>query len=77
MTKALVVDDSRAMRMILSKTLAELGFSVVQAANGKEAMEIMHREGASFGLALVDWNMPEMSGLEFVVRRSKPAWSRE
>ncbi len=64
MTKALVVDDSRAMRLILSKTLRELGFEVSQAANGREALETMDREGESFGLVLLDWNMPELSGLD-------------
>ena len=62
MTRALVVDDSRAMRMILSKTLAESGFEVMQAANGREALEIMDREGPAIGLVLLDWNMPEVTG---------------
>ena len=77
MTKALVVDDSRAMRLILSKTLRDLGFDVSQAANGREALATMDREGASFGLVLVDWNMPELSGLE-VVRslRAQPAFDQ-
>ncbi len=71
MTKALVVDDSKVMRMILANTLRDLGFAVVQASDGKEACRIMASEGDSFQLALVDWNMPEMTGLEFVehVRR--------
>ena len=38
--KALVVDDSRAVRMILAKTLRELGYEVREAANGKEALEL-------------------------------------
>jgi two-component system chemotaxis response regulator CheY len=77
MTKVLVVDDSRAMRLILSKTLRELGFEVSQAADGREALDTMGREGASFGLVLVDWNMPALSGLE-VVRslRAQPAFDR-
>ncbi len=76
MSKALVVDDSRAMRMILSKTLTESGFDVVQAANGREALETMEREGASIGLVLLDWNMPEVSGIEVVVRlRSQSAFN--
>jgi two-component system chemotaxis response regulator CheY len=76
MTRALVVDDSRAMRMILSRTLAESGFDVLQAADGKEALATMEREGASIGLVLVDWNMPELTGLEFVERvRAKPAFN--
>jgi two-component system chemotaxis response regulator CheY len=76
MSKALVVDDSRAMRMILSKTLTESGFDVVQAANGREALETMEREGASIGLVLLDWNMPEVSGIEVVERlRSQSAFN--
>jgi two-component system chemotaxis response regulator CheY len=62
----MVVDDSRATRMILSRTLRESGFDVVQAANGKEALERLEREEGVLQLVLVDWNMPEMNGLEFV-----------
>jgi two-component system chemotaxis response regulator CheY len=66
MGKAMVIDDSRTMRMILSNTLAELGYEVSQAGNGKEALSALEREGDVFTLFLVDWNMPEMNGLEFV-----------
>jgi two-component system chemotaxis response regulator CheY len=66
MFRALVVDDSRAMRMILSRTLAQSGFEVLQAANGREALEIMDREGSSMSLVLLDWNMPELTGIEVV-----------
>jgi two-component system chemotaxis response regulator CheY len=63
------------MRMILSKTLAQSGFDVVQAANGREALETMEREGAAIGLVLLDWNMPEVSGIEVVERlRSQSAF---
>ncbi len=65
MTRAMVVDDSRAMRMILSRTLVESGFEVLQAANGRQALDRMERDGA-FQLVMVDWNMPEMSGLDFI-----------
>ena len=76
MAKALVVDDSRAVRLILSKTLRELGFDVVQAGDGREALEVMAREGSGVGLALVDWNMPEMNGLEFVRQlRTEPRYN--
>ena len=64
MSRALVVDDSRAMRAILSRALVESGFEVVQAANGREAIETMDREGLSIHLVLLDWNMPEISGIE-------------
>jgi two-component system chemotaxis response regulator CheY len=73
MTKAMVVDDSRAMRMFLSKTLTQSGFSVVQAADGKQGLELL-AQGPDISLVLVDWNMPEMDGLQFVQRvRSQSA----
>lgn len=65
--KALIVDDSRAMRMILARTLKELGFDAVEALHGGDALEQIAVCGP-FDLALVDWNMPEMDGLEFVRR---------
>ena len=63
--RALVIDDSRAIRMILRNTLRELGLEVVEAGNGREALEQMERAG-DVELVLVDWNMPEMNGLDFV-----------
>src|SRR5579859_6163011 len=68
MSKAMVIDDSRAIRMILTNTLEELGYEVCQAANGKEALAVVERENGCISLFLVDWNMPEMNGLEFVKR---------
>jgi two-component system chemotaxis response regulator CheY len=63
--RALVVDDSRAMRSILKAALKNEGFEVVEAANGREALEKL-REASHPELALVDWNMPEMNGIEFI-----------
>jgi two-component system chemotaxis response regulator CheY len=76
MPKALVVDDSRTIRMILARTLGELGYGeVAEARNGREALEQM-AAGEGIALALVDWNMPEMNGLEFVRRmRENNAWA--
>jgi two-component system chemotaxis response regulator CheY len=68
MAKALVVDDSRAVRMILAKTLKELGYEVREAANGKEALDVVAVEGAAVKLVLADWNMPEMNGLDLLKR---------
>lgn len=63
--QAIVIDDSKAMRMILSRILGSLGFTVHQACDGVEGMEQLEAiEGLC--LALVDWNMPRMSGIEFV-----------
>jgi len=72
--RVLVIDDSRAMRAILSKIVSELGFEVVAAADGREALDRLG-EDDGIGVALVDWNLPGMNGYEFVraVRRDS-AW---
>ncbi|MBN9657352.1 MAG: response regulator [Acidobacteria bacterium] len=62
----MVVDDSRTMRMILSRELAALGFAVTQAASGIEALRLMQPPHPCPGPILVDWNMPGITGLEFV-----------
>lgn len=63
--KVLVIDDSKAMRMILGKIMRELGFEVAEAENGLKGMDMM-KAGALPEVVLVDWNMPEMNGFEFV-----------
>jgi len=65
MVRALVIDDSRALRALMGRMLRDLGFEVTEACHGKDALERI-REGAPPTIALVDWNMPEMNGLEFV-----------
>jgi two-component system chemotaxis response regulator CheY len=64
--KAIVVDDSRAMRMMLKRMLEGLGFdSILEAGHGGEAMDRL-RESGPTDLALVDWNMPMVNGFDFV-----------
>ena len=63
--RAIVIDDSRAMRTIIGKLLKELGFEITEATHGREAVTRLQETGP-LDLALVDWNMPEMNGLEFV-----------
>ena len=73
---AIVIDDSRAMRMILRRILTERGFDVVEAADGQQALEAVSA-GPVPDVALVDWNMPVMNGLEFVAAvRAKPECRR-
>lgn len=62
---ALIVDDSRTMRLVLKKILNEVGFEVSEAGDGSEAL-IRLKELDRVDLMLVDWNMPVMDGLEFV-----------
>jgi two-component system chemotaxis response regulator CheY len=64
--QAMVVDDSRAMRLILGDLLESLGFSVTEAANGKDAFDALQASTELPILALVDWNMPVMNGLELI-----------
>jgi two-component system chemotaxis response regulator CheY len=72
--RALVVDDSRSMRTIILKQLKELGFEVYEAENGHEAMSRLH-EVKNINLVLLDWNMPEMDGLEVLsLIRAEPAY---
>jgi two-component system chemotaxis response regulator CheY len=66
MANVLVVDDSKAVRMILAKVLGELGFEVREAANGREALEVIEREKNSVSLVLLDWNMPELNGFDLL-----------
>jgi len=66
MSKALVVDDSKTIRMIIRRVLTELGFEVCEAANGIEALKVLDAEKTAVSLVLADWNMPEINGLELV-----------
>jgi two-component system chemotaxis response regulator CheY len=63
--RALIIDDSRAMRALLGRMLVELGFEVSEAGNGREGLERLRTDGTP-DVVLVDWNMPEMNGFEFV-----------
>ena len=70
--QALVIDDSRAVRLLISSILREQGFEVCDAAHGQEGLQRL-QDNAESRLVLVDWNMPVMDGLEFIqaVRRQR------
>jgi two-component system chemotaxis response regulator CheY len=73
--RAIVVDDSRATRSLLTRMLRGLGYEVIEAGNGVEALENL-AQAEQVHLALVDWNMPIMDGLEFVkTLRTKRAYA--
>lgn len=63
--RALIVDDSRPIRRIEGDILKELGFETIEASNGKEALERLQSYPLP-DVVLVDWNMPEMDGLDFI-----------
>jgi two-component system chemotaxis response regulator CheY len=66
--RCLVIDDSRAMRMILKRIVARLNFEVSEAGDGQEALDVLATLTEVPELALIDWNMPIMNGLEFVTK---------
>ncbi|MBL8987031.1 MAG: response regulator [Gemmatimonadales bacterium] len=73
--RALIVDDSRAMRTMLGRMMAEFGFEILQAGHGKEALAVLEANGRP-DVMLLDWNMPEMNGFELLVTvRGDARWS--
>ena len=60
--RALVVDDSKVMRLVEQRALESMGWQVTQAANGREAIAALEQMGAC-DLVLADWQMPEIKHL--------------
>jgi len=66
--RAMVVDDSKAMRAVLVRMLKTCGYDdIVEATNGVDAFRAI-RDNGSPDVVLVDWNMPQMTGIEFIRR---------
>jgi two-component system, chemotaxis family, chemotaxis protein CheY len=73
--RALIVDDSRSMRMIIGRIIREIGFEIFEASDGQDGLVRLEEKGAP-DLILVDWNMPGMNGYEFVSAvRALPAYN--
>jgi two-component system chemotaxis response regulator CheY len=67
--RILIVDDSKAMRLIVRRTLRQAGFgdyTVDEASNGAEALQMIRDNSPH--LVLSDWNMPEMNGFELLTQ---------
>jgi len=64
MKKCLIVDDSRVVRKVARKILEELGFACDEAEDGQQAYDFCMKEMPF--VVLLDWNMPVMSGIEFL-----------
>ena len=65
--RALVVDDSSAMRAVLAMILKRRGFEILQAKEGMQALDVLCA-GGPVELVLIDWNMPGMNGLQLLRR---------
>ena len=67
----LIVDDAATMRQLAGFTLKDAGFEVIDAVNGKDALNKL--AGKKVNLVVTDLNMPEMNGIELIkALRSKP-----
>ncbi len=64
MKSCLIVDDSKVIRMVAKKILRGLDFETTEAANGKDALGFCKSKMPD--AVLLDWNMPVMSGIEFL-----------
>lgn len=74
--KILIIDDSKAMRTFLTALVQEMAVDItVEAVDGRDALDklIKNDPREPFDIALVDWDMPRMNGLEFIqfVRRNR------
>ena len=65
MKTALLVDDSRAIRMAGRRIIELLGLGALEANNGREALDVVNAH-PDLGVIILDWNMPVMNGLEFL-----------
>ncbi|WP_033346655.1 response regulator [Catenuloplanes japonicus] len=75
--QAILIDDSRAMRLILRRIVGQIGFDAVEAEDGQAAIDLLNSMEKPPELALIDWNMPNMNGLEFVTAVRKEPKYRE
>ena len=73
--RMLIIDDSKAMRGFLTNLATELSFTTVEAEDGRHGLDTLIKNDPSqpFDVALVDWDMPRMTGIELVqfVRRNR------
>jgi two-component system chemotaxis response regulator CheY len=70
----LIIDDSKLMRVFLGGVVQQLRGDSMEAEDGRNALQILEQK-SDFDVALVDWEMPNMNGLEFVKTvRADPQW---
>ncbi|MBR1604749.1 MAG: response regulator [Alphaproteobacteria bacterium] len=62
MAKCLIADDSRVIRLLLSKIISKLGFSVIEAEDGEDVVELTQTQEPD--LIIMDWNLPVLEGID-------------
>lgn len=63
--KVMIVDDANSIVMVVTQMLTEAGHESIRAKDGQHALELLQQE-ENVDLILLDWNMPNMSGIEFL-----------
>ena len=66
MSTCLVADDSRVIRLLLSKIMAKLGFSVLEAEDGEDVVELTQTHEPD--LVIMDWNLPILDGIDVLYK---------
>lgn len=74
MKRIMTVDDSATIRQMLSFTLQDAGYEVIEASNGIEALEKFETE--SVQMLITDLNMPRMDGIELIRQVRKTPGNR-
>ncbi|MBD3419182.1 MAG: response regulator [Chitinivibrionales bacterium] len=64
--RILSVDDSQTTRQFIKNAVDVLGFEFLEAGDGREGIDLLERENGKVNLILLDWNMPNMNGLEML-----------
>ena len=64
--KCLIADDSKVIRMVLSKIFSNLGFAVLEAEDGEEVLSLCQKEEPS--LVIMDWKLPIMDGIDVLYK---------
>ena len=77
-TRILIAEDVLPMRLMIVQTCKSIGFrNLSEATNGKEAWDMLSLNAPPIGLVISDWNMPEISGLEFLkMAREDPRFKK-
>lgn len=75
MRRVLVVDDDSSVRRVMAEMLAALGYTVVTAQHGLDAVDVFQSQGEQIDLVVTDLRMPVMDGYQAVelIRKAKPA----
>lgn len=66
MSSCLIADDSRVIRLLLSKIMSNLGFSVLEAEDGEDVIELAQTR--ELDLIIMDWNLPVLEGIDVLYK---------